>query len=262
MDLNVSRCRKQLHRSSLKLNCNPVLFLTVPQDLSSVASFAAAYDQPAIDVLICNAGIMNTPFALSKASSARSLSVSARSSYARRGVSQDGIEQQYQSNHLGHFKLVRQPPCPAPFVICAPKHAFSAISLIAVQIHHLLPKLRAAGSARVVSLSSRAHMRHQEAIDYKRLKNETAESYDGWVAYGRSKLSQILMSKVRPPLSVLCKRAATVRVSCRPLTVALGSGGALPAVDRRLLLRQPPWPRRHWCPPAKRHMFPPHLACF
>jgi hypothetical protein len=77
MDLNVSRCKKQLHRSSLKLNCNPVLFLTVPQDLSSVASFAAAYDQPAIDVLICNAGIMNTPFALSKASNARPLSVSA-----------------------------------------------------------------------------------------------------------------------------------------------------------------------------------------
>ena len=36
------------------------------QDLSSVESFAAAYDPPAVDVLICNAGIMNTPFALSK----------------------------------------------------------------------------------------------------------------------------------------------------------------------------------------------------
>jgi NAD(P)-dependent dehydrogenase (short-subunit alcohol dehydrogenase family) len=38
------------------------------QDLASVASFAAAYAQPTLDVLICNAGIMNTPFALSKVS--------------------------------------------------------------------------------------------------------------------------------------------------------------------------------------------------
>jgi NAD(P)-dependent dehydrogenase (short-subunit alcohol dehydrogenase family) len=130
-------------------------------------------------------------------------------------VSQDGIEQQYQSNHLGHFKLVRQPPCPAPCVICAPKHAFIDISLIAAQIHHLLPKLRAAGSARVVSLSSRAHMRHPEAIDYKRLKNETAESYDGWVAYGRSKLSQILMSKVRPPSQICANVLPLPRCACR-----------------------------------------------
>ena len=130
-------------------------------------------------------------------------------------MSQDGIEQQYQSNHLGHFKLVRQPPCPAPSVICAPKYAFIDISLIAAQIHHLLPKLRAAGSARVVSLSSRAHMRHQEAIDYKRLKNETAESYDGWVAYGRSKLSQILATKVRP----VCRtRGGACHVTCCSLS--------------------------------------------
>jgi hypothetical protein len=72
------------------------------------------------------------------------------------------------------------------------------MSLIATQIHHLLPKLRAAGSARVISLSSRAHLRHPEAIDYKRLKNETAESYEiEWMAYGRSKLSQILATKVK-----------------------------------------------------------------
>ncbi len=59
-------------------------------------------------------------------------------------------------------------------------------------------------------MSSRAHMRHQEAIDYKRLKNETAGSYDGWVAYGRSKLSQILMSKVRTPLQCTTKHVSCV----------------------------------------------------
>jgi hypothetical protein len=39
-------------------------------------------------------------------------------------------------------------------------------------------------------------MRHGDAIDYTRLKNETAATYDGWHAYGRSKLSNILMTKV------------------------------------------------------------------
>ncbi len=66
MDLNVSCCMLQLGCSNFNLNHNAVLFLIVWQDLASVASFASAYDQPAIDVLICNAGIMNTPFALSK----------------------------------------------------------------------------------------------------------------------------------------------------------------------------------------------------
>ena len=79
-----------------------------------------------------------------------------------------------------------------------------------------MPKLRACSSARVITLSSRAHMRHPDAIDYTRLKNESAATYlshplgitlfgcefnganryDGWHAYGRSKLSNILMTKV------------------------------------------------------------------
>lgn len=42
-------------------------------------------------------------------------------------------------------------------------------------------------------------MRHPQTIDYAHLKNESAKTYDGWMAYGRSKLSQILMSKVCTP---------------------------------------------------------------
>ena len=46
-------------------------------------------------------------------------------------------------------------------------------------------------------------MRHPQAIDYTHLKNESAKTYDGWMAYGRSKLSQILMTKVGiPPCSL------------------------------------------------------------
>ena len=79
------------------------------------------------------------------------------------------------------------------------------------QVHHLLPKLRAAGNARVLSLSSRAHMRHPDAIDYTRLKNESAATYDGWHAYGRSKLSNIFMAKVRTPS---CCAVSMQRVAC------------------------------------------------
>jgi hypothetical protein len=55
-------------------------------------------------------------------------------------------------------------------------------------------------------------LRHPEAIDYKRLKNETAESYEiEWMAYGRSKLSQILATKVR---TVCRTRGGACHVMC------------------------------------------------
>ncbi|PYE43237.1 NAD(P)-dependent dehydrogenase (short-subunit alcohol dehydrogenase family) [Paenibacillus barcinonensis] len=54
-------------------------------DLESVRAFATACIQkyPSLDVLINNAGIMNTPYRLTK----------------------DGFESQFGSNHLGHFAL-------------------------------------------------------------------------------------------------------------------------------------------------------------
>lgn len=115
-------------------------------DLSTVRSFAAAYSKPALHLLVLNAGIMNTPFALTA----------------------DGIEAQYQVNHLSHFLLT----------------------------HLLFPKLIASGgNARVIALSSRAHFRHPEPIDYDALKAASSATYDGWKAYGRSKLSNILFAK-------------------------------------------------------------------
>ena len=38
-------------------------------------------------------------------------------------------------------------------------------------------------------------MRHSQSIDYSGLAAETAAEYDGWQAYGRSKLSNILAAK-------------------------------------------------------------------
>ncbi len=55
-------------------------------ELASVHSFAAAYLAKGLTgpvLLVNNAGIMNTPFAITK----------------------DGFEQQFQANHLGHFLL-------------------------------------------------------------------------------------------------------------------------------------------------------------
>jgi hypothetical protein len=60
-------------------------------------------------------------------------------------------------------------------------------------------------------LASRAHFRHQEDIDYVRLKNESAATYDGWTAYGRSKLSNILMTKVSNPSHEIKKKNKTKR---------------------------------------------------
>ena len=125
----------------------PVKYIIMDNnDLASVASAASSLSEPALDVLVNNAGIMNTPFALTK----------------------DGFEAQYQVNHLSHFLLV----------------------------HLLFPKLAAAqGGGRVVNLASRAHMRHPGPIDYALLKSTNAQNYDGWQAYGRSKLSNILCAK-------------------------------------------------------------------
>ncbi|MFE0465403.1 SDR family NAD(P)-dependent oxidoreductase [Kitasatospora sp. NPDC058965] len=69
---------------------------------------------------------------------------------------EDGFELQFGTNHLGHFALTTG----------------------------LLPALRAAGGARVVSLSSRAH-----GIDQVHLEdpNFRHRPYQPWAAYGQSK---------------------------------------------------------------------------
>ena len=82
----------------------------------------------------------------------------------------DGFERQWQVNVLGHVLLCRL----------------------------LMPSLRAAEAtgARVVHLSSAAHRRHPQPIDYEALAAEhrSSEDYDRWRAYGRSKLANILFS--------------------------------------------------------------------
>jgi NAD(P)-dependent dehydrogenase (short-subunit alcohol dehydrogenase family) len=105
------------------------------QDLSSVRDFADGAD--AVDILINNAGIMATKYALTA----------------------DGFEGQIGTNHLGHFALTNL----------------------------LLPKL----TDRVVTVSSLLHR-----IGYISLKdlNWQSRPYSAWLAYGQSKLANLLFT--------------------------------------------------------------------
>lgn len=79
------------------------------------------------------------------------------------GRTTDGFETQFGTNHLGHFLMTGL----------------------------LRPALVAAGSARVVALSSRAHHRSPVVFDDW---NYDTRSYDKWVAYGQSKTANVLFA--------------------------------------------------------------------
>ncbi|HUR74585.1 MAG TPA: SDR family NAD(P)-dependent oxidoreductase [Sporichthya sp.] len=109
--------------------------------LASVQAFAALWAMQPLHLLINNAGIMATPF----------------------GRNPAGWEQQFATNHLGHFALATA----------------------------LRPALAAAGGARIVSLSSRGHQRSPvvfEDINFDR------REYDPFLAYGQSKTANILFA--------------------------------------------------------------------
>lgn len=75
----------------------------------------------------------------------------------------DGFELQFGVNHLGHFALTLG----------------------------LLPVLREAGTARVITISSRAH--HYGDVDFDD-PNFERRDYDNWLAYGQSKTANALFA--------------------------------------------------------------------
>lgn len=94
-----------------------------------------------VDGLICNAGIMALP----------KLELG------------NGVEQQFNTNHLGHFILV----------------------------HNLMEKIKQAEQGRIVMLSSLAHkMAPLKGIDFDNLDGH--KSYRDWAFYGQSKLANLL----------------------------------------------------------------------
>ena len=113
-------------------------------DLASVRTCASrllASERP-IDVLINNAGLAG-----------------------RRGVTKDGFELAFGTNHLGHFLLT---------VLLA-------------------PKLRAGKQARIVNVASKAHY-DAKGIDFDRLRQST-RSVTGLPEYAVSKLANVLFTK-------------------------------------------------------------------
>lgn len=74
-----------------------------------------------------------------------------------------GFESQFGTNHIGHFFLTVG----------------------------LLPALKSAGNARVVSLSSLGHRRSEVHFDDINFRNRP---YDPWLAYGQSKTANILFA--------------------------------------------------------------------
>ncbi len=112
-------------------------------DLGSVRAFASRIDGEVarVDVLLNNAGLGMQP---------------------RRGVTADGFERQFGTNHLGHFALTGL----------------------------LLPALLRAQVARVVGIASLAHRRAR--IDFSDLMGE--RRYRGGAAYGQSKLANLMFA--------------------------------------------------------------------
>ena len=111
--------------------------------LKSVATFADEFGAAhrRLDLLINNAGVMAPPF----------------------GHTADGFEQQFGTNHLGHFALTGR----------------------------LLALLRRTEGSRVVTVSSLAH--RFRPLDFDNLNAE--KGYSPWTAYGYSKLANLLFMR-------------------------------------------------------------------
>lgn len=133
-------------------------------DLSSLASVQKFTEQFAAqqlhaDVLICNAGIMAP---------------------AARGVTEDGLEQQFQVNYLGHWRLV---------------HALVSRHLQAAgtKAHKAHPQYQQPGSKamRIIWLTSMTHIGAQ--LDWEDL--QLVRRYSGFLGYANSKLAAILATK-------------------------------------------------------------------
>lgn len=128
---------------------NPhILAPTVELDLGSLASVRKAAAEingwvSKIDTLVLNAGIMAVPY----------------------GLTEDGFERHFGTNHLGHF-------------------LFSKL---------LLPKILAADrGARIISVSSGAQL--GSAVHFDDLLLGNGKSYDKWVAYANSKTANALFA--------------------------------------------------------------------
>lgn len=128
---------------------NNVLAPKVGLELNSLASVEEfsnhlLEEHQSLNILINNAGIMATPF----------------------GLTQDGYEQQFGVNHVGHYALTLR----------------------------LMPLLESGAPSRVVAVASMGHsFAPADSFDFDKLNDK--QSYDPNAAYGRSKLANILFAR-------------------------------------------------------------------
>jgi NAD(P)-dependent dehydrogenase (short-subunit alcohol dehydrogenase family) len=131
--------------------------LVAPLDLAdraSVAAFVAGWDGP-LHILVNNAGVMACPLERTP----------------------EGWEMQFATNHLGHFALT------------VGLHRWLAAA--GGKASAVAGSASVAGGARIVSVSSSAHLR--SGVDFDDVHFERRE-YDPWVAYGQSKTANILFA--------------------------------------------------------------------
>jgi len=131
-------------------------------ELRSVDRFVKEYKEKGypIHILLNNAAVMACPYRLSP----------------------DGIELQFATNHLGHFRLTTE----------------------------LIDVLVSSAPSRIVNVSSMGHhMVPKEGIAFERINDETY--YDPWRMYGQSKLANILFA------NELARRLKDKHVYCNSL---------------------------------------------
>ncbi|EAQ91791.1 hypothetical protein CHGG_00026 [Chaetomium globosum CBS 148.51] len=160
-------------------------------DLSSFASIKKAAatvlsTSPRLDILMLNAGIMATP----------------------PGLTKDGYESQFGTNHMGHALLTKL------LLPLLTKTATTTDSTIK-QSSHLAPS--AVADVRVISLSSDGHnMAPKAGIVFDSLKTD-AEALGPVGRYGQSKLANILwarqLARAQPQLTVAAVHPGVVQTS-------------------------------------------------
>jgi NAD(P)-dependent dehydrogenase (short-subunit alcohol dehydrogenase family) len=151
--------------------------------LGSISDFVAWFldsDRP-LDLLINNAGIMMVPY----------------------GLTVDGNELQFGTNHLGHFALTGR----------------------------LLPALEAASAARVVTVSSLAHKAGD--LDLDQLQFEGGGRYSPMRSYRRSKLANLVFA-LELDRRLDAARSSTISVAAHP---GVSSTSLLDHVTDRFLPR-------------------------
>lgn len=119
------------------------LDLASQEQIRSAAKEVLAYPEDHIDVVVNSAGIMAGPFKTTK----------------------EGIENQFGSNHIGHFLFTNL----------------------------IMPKILASKAPRVVNVSSDGH--RAGSIRFSDPSFQNGKVYDQWEAYGQSKSANILFSK-------------------------------------------------------------------